>query len=150
MTRDSGDIGDRRDSSPGPARRIPARIPARVGALDSLRSVAQAMVESGLGAVLVDNPLGPSGFVIAMDVIEAVASGADPDTVWAGEIARPSPRTVVCDQHPADVGAEMTAYELEVVTVVDENASVGVASALDVLSAVLRSANESRGPSKDR
>ena len=112
----------------------------------SLRAVTQAMVESGLGAVLVESPLGPTGFVTAMDVIEAMASGADPDTVWAGEIARPTPRTVSCTQHPADVGEEMAAYELDVVAVVDENASVGVASALDILSAVLRLAQQSTGP----
>ncbi len=120
------------------------------GALESLRTATQAMVASGLGAVLVESPLGPTGFLTAMDVIEAVAGGADPDTVWAGEIARPAPRTVSCTQHPADVGAEMTAYELEVVAVVDENAAVGVASALDVLSAVLRSPKEPTNHYSDR
>ncbi len=103
------------------------------------------MVESGLGAVLVESPLGPTGFVTAKDVIDAVAGGADPDTVWAGEITRPTPRTVSCNQHPADVGQEMAAYELEVVTVIDEDASVGVASALDVLRAVLGLAEQSDG-----
>jgi len=132
------DPGADEDPSSELAPRIPVRIPARVGALVSLRAVTQAMVESGLGAVLVESPLGPTGFVTAMDVIEAVAGGADPDTVWAGEIARPTPRTVSCTQHPADVGKEMAAYELDVVAVVGENAAVGVASALDVLSAVLR------------
>ncbi len=144
--RDSRDQGEHEDSESGPARRIPARVPARVGALESLRTVTQAMVASGLGAVLVESPLGPTGFVTAKDVIEAVANGADPDTVWAGEITRPTPRTVSCNQHPADVGAEMAAYELEIVAVVDEDASLGVASALDVLGAVLRLAKESTEP----
>ncbi|HLN41466.1 MAG TPA: CBS domain-containing protein [Acidimicrobiales bacterium] len=146
----SGGSGDRGDSGPDLARRIPARVPARVGALESLRTVMQAMIASGLGAVLVESPLGPTGFLTAMDVIEAVAGGADPDTVWAGEIARPAPRTVSCTQHPADVGEEMTAYELEVVAVIDENAAVGVASALDVLSAVLRLAKEPTDHHRDR
>lgn len=40
----------------------------------------------------------------------------------------------------------MAAYELEIVAVVDEDASLGVASALDVLGAVLRLAKESTEP----
>ena len=126
----------------GRIRRIPARVPARVDGLASLRVVAKAMVKSGVGAVLVDSPLSPPGLVTANDIIEAIASGVDPDNVWAGEIARPAPRMVSCEQHPAEVGEEMAAYELEVVAVVDEDAPVALASALDVLGAVLRAARE--------
>jgi CBS domain-containing protein len=122
--------------------RIPARVPARVDGLASLRTVTQRMVESGVGAVLVESPLAPVGLVTANDVIEAIAAGADPDTVWAGEITRPTPRMVSSQQHPAAVAEEMAAYRLEVVAVVDEDAPVTLASALDVLGAVLRAARE--------
>ncbi len=122
--------------------RIPGRVPARVDGLASLRTVTQRIVESGLGAVLVESPLGPVGLVTATDVIEAIAAGADPDTVWVGEITRPSPRMVSCRQHPAAVGEEMSAYGLEVVAVVDEDAPVVLVTALDVLGAVLRAARE--------
>jgi CBS domain-containing protein len=122
--------------------RIPARVPARVDGLASLRTVTRRMVASGLGAVLVESPLGPIGLVTANDVVEAIAAGADPDTVWAGEITRPTPRMVSCQQHPAAVGEEMAASRLEVVAVVDEDAPVALATALDVLGAVLRAARE--------
>jgi CBS domain-containing protein len=121
-----------------PIRRIPARVPARVDGLASLRTVAQRMVESDVAAVLVESPLGPPGIVTASDVIEAIASGADPDTVWAGEITRPAPRMVSCRQHPAAVAEEMAASRLEIVAVVDEESPIALASALDVLGAVLR------------
>lgn len=128
-------------------RRIPARVPAHLDGMASLRAVARSMVESGVDAVLVENPLGPVGFVTAGDVIEAVASGADPDTVWAGEIARPTPRMVSCDQHPLEVGEEMAAYKLDIVAVVDEDGPLAFASPLDVLGAVLRAARDpSRTP----
>src|SRR5579863_6385139 len=121
-------------------RRIPARVPARVDGLASLRAVTRAMLASGVGAVLVESPLGPVGLVSANDVVEAIAGGADPDTVWAGEVARPTPRMVSCRQHPTAVGEEMAAYGLEIVAVVDEDGPVALASALDVLDAVLQAA----------
>ncbi len=123
-------------------RRIPARVPARVDGLASLRTVTQRMVDSGLGAVLVESTLGPVGVVTTNDVIEAIAAGADPDTVWAGEVTRPAPRIVSCQQHPAAVGEVMAAHRLEVVAVMDEDAPVTLATALDVLGAVLRAARQ--------
>ncbi len=135
---------DRTDAAGPRIRRIPARMPAHVGGLTSLRGVAQSMMESGMSAVLVESPVGPAGLVTARDVVEAVAGGADPDLVWAGEIMRPLPRMVSCEEHPADIGAEMSAYELEIVAVVDDDTPLGVASALDILGAVLRAARESK------
>ncbi len=140
MTTDEAEDPDQKQ-----IRRIPSRVPARVDGLASLRVVTQRMLESGVGAVLVESPLGPVGLVSANDVIEAIAGGADPDTVWAGEVARPTPRMVSCRQHPAAVGEEMAAYQLEIVAVVDEDAPVALASALDVLGAVLRAAREGAG-----
>jgi CBS domain-containing protein len=49
---------------------------------------------------------------------------------------------VSSQKHPAAVAEEMAAYRLEVVAVVDEDAPVALASALDVLGAVLRAARE--------
>jgi CBS domain-containing protein len=135
MAQDAGDERER-------VRRIPARVPAQVDGLKSMRVVARAMVESGVHAVLVESPAGPVGVVTAKDVIEALAAGADPDLVWAGEIMRPAPRMVSCDQHPAAIGAEMAAYDLEIVAVVDEDAQMGVAFALDILGAMISAARE--------
>jgi CBS domain-containing protein len=84
------------------------------------------------------------GLVTATDLIEAVAGGADPDLVWASEIMRPVPKIVSCRQDPAVVGEEMAAYELEVVTVLDEDSPLGMASALDVLGAVVRATKQPR------
>jgi CBS domain-containing protein len=123
-------------------RQIPTRVPTQVDGLTSLRTVARAMVESGVHAVLVESPVGPTGLVAAKDVIEALAGGADPDVVWAGEIMRPAPRIVSCEQLLVDVGEEMAAYDLEIVAVVDEDARMGVASALDILGAIVRAARE--------
>jgi CBS domain-containing protein len=123
-------------------RAIRARMAAHVSELTNLRAVCLSMLESGVGAVLVDNPIGPGGLVLASDIVEALAAGAEPDTVWAGEIMRPAPRMVSSDQHPIEVGSEMAAYELEVVAVFDGTDSVRVASALDVLGAVISAATE--------
>jgi CBS domain-containing protein len=82
------------------------------------------------------------GLVTAKDVIEALAVGADPDVVWAGEIMRPAPRMVSCDQNPSAIGEEMLANDLEIVAVVDEDAQLGVASALDIFGAMIRAARE--------
>ena len=137
MVEHAGDESER-------VRRIPARVPAQVDGLTSMRVVARAMVESGVHAVLVESPTGPVGLVTAKNVIEALAAGADPDVVWAGEIMGPAPRIVSCEQHPAAIGDEMAAYGLEIVAVVDEDAQLGVASALDILGAMVRAARESK------
>jgi CBS domain-containing protein len=143
-------VADHPSDGGGRVRRIPVRVPAQVDGLASLRVVARCMADSGVGAVLVENRVGPVGLVTAKDVIEAVAAGADPDVVWAGEVMRPAPRVVSCEQHPADVGAEMAAYELEVVAVVDEDTPLGVASALDVLGAVIRVVRDTKQSGPDR
>jgi CBS domain-containing protein len=124
--------------------RIPTRVAATLGGMETLRSVARSMMESGLGAALVENPAGPMGLVTATNLIEALAGGADPDLVWVSEIMRPVPRIVSRRQDPAVVGEEMAAYELEVVTVVDEDSPLGLASALDVLGAVVRATKQPR------
>ena len=121
---------------------IPARRAAHVSELTNLREICRSMSESGSGAVLVDNPIGPGGLVLASDIIAALASGADPDTAWAAEIMRPAPRMVRSDQHPVEVGSEMATHELEVVAVFDGTDSLRVASALDVLRAVIRVTEE--------
>jgi CBS domain-containing protein len=138
MTLMAEDVADERER----VRRIPGRVPAQVDGLASVRDVAWAMVESGVHAVLVESPAGPVGLVTAKDVIEALAVGADPDVVWAGEIMRPAPRMVSCDQNPSAIGEEMAANDLEIVAVIDEDAQLGVASALDILGAMIRAARE--------
>ncbi len=92
--------------------------------------------------MLVENPAGPVGLVTARGIIEAVAGGADPDIVWAGEIMQAMPTVVGCEEHPADIGEVMATYDLEIVAVVDEDAPVRVASALDILGAVIRAERE--------
>jgi len=138
MTLMAEDVADERER----VRRIPGRVPAQVDGLASVRDVARAMVESGVHAVLVESPAGPVGLVTAKDVIEALAVGADPDVVWAGEIMRPAPRMVSCDQSPSAIGEEMAANDLEIVAVIDEDAQLGVASALDIVGAMIRAARE--------
>jgi len=139
-------MDDLRDNDGERVRRVPARVPARVDGLTSLRAVTRSMVESGVHAVLVESPAGPVGLVTARDVIEAVAAGADPDVVWAGDVMRATPRIVSCEQHPTEIGEEMAAYDLEIVAVLDENAPMGVASALDVLRAVIRAQRDATRP----
>jgi CBS domain-containing protein len=126
--------------------RIATRRPERVGGLTSLRGVARCMTKSGVGAVVIESPMGRLGLVTAGDLIEAIAKGADPDLVWAGDIMRPFPRPVSHARHPVEVGEEMTTYELEVV-VTDDGNGLGVATALDVLRAVLHSTRESESRS---
>lgn len=138
MTLMAEDVADERER----VRRIPARVPAQVDGLASVRDVARTMVESGVHAVLVESPAGPVGLVTAKDVIEALAVVADPDVVWAGEIMRPAPRMVSCDQNPSAIGEEMLANDLEIVAVIDEDAQLGVASALDIFGAMIRAARE--------
>jgi len=127
--------------SPGERQRLRARVPARVEVSTRLRAVARAMVETKMDAVLVDSQ-SSTCLVTARDLIEAIAAGADPDVVWAGDVMRPIPRVIDREQHPTVVGEEMAAYELEFVAVVDEHERVGLASALDVLEAITRALRE--------
>jgi signal-transduction protein with cAMP-binding, CBS, and nucleotidyltransferase domain len=135
---------DSSEQNPPPHVPIATRPPERVGGLTVLRGVARCMIRSGVGAVVVESPVGKLGLVTAGDLIEAIANGADPDLVWAGDIMRPIPRTVSHARHPVDVGEEMATYELEVVTVTGDDEGLGIATALDVLRAVLRSTRKSQ------
>ena len=104
------------------------------------------MVESGVPAVLVENPIGPVGLLTVGEVVEAIAGGADPDIVWAGETSRLVPKVVSCAQHPVTLGREMVDAALDVVAVMDEGVEVGVTSALDVLGAVLAWLGDAHDP----
>ncbi len=53
----------------------------------TLRSTAQAMVADRAGAAIVRGPDGPTNIVTEGDVVRALADGADPDIIWAADVA---------------------------------------------------------------
>lgn len=53
----------------------------------TLRYVAEVMEAKGLSALVLLRPDGPSAIVTDRDVLEAIASGCDPDATWAGDVA---------------------------------------------------------------
>jgi len=118
--------------------RTPVRAVATIGAVSvgeklTLRSVAAVLAEEELGVVLVRLPDGAVGVVSERDVVHALADGADPDEVWAADIAATPVVIAELDEPIVDVCGRMVDEHVRHVAIVDRGEIVGVASARDVL-----------------
>ena len=70
-----------------PVRDLLRGTPSFVDPEDTLRVAAQAMAGRKTGAVIVLGPDGPTSIVTEQDIVRALADQADPDTVWAADVA---------------------------------------------------------------
>jgi CBS domain-containing protein len=107
----------------------------RVARDADLHRVADAMVEAGVGALIVGGVDRAQGIVSERDVVAALAERQDPATTTAGAIAHSS--LVWCDGEApiAEVAEQMMDRYVRHVLVEEDGRLVGVVSARDLLGA---------------
>ena len=105
------------------------RVPADATVVD----VAAAIVDSGVGAVVVGDDPRPAGLVTERDVARVVASGRDPSNVPAAEVA--STELIWCDVDDtvAKVAMRMMDRYIRHVLVERGGELAGIISARDLL-----------------
>lgn len=99
----------------------------------TLRSLAQAMSEEEVGAVILLGPEGPSMLVSERDVVEALAAGADPDMTWAWEIGTARLVAAGPDDRVLEVARAMVFHNIRHVPIRHGSEITGMVSARDVL-----------------
>jgi CBS domain-containing protein len=70
-----------------PVRHLMRDAPPFVDPENTLRVTAQTMAGQKTGAVIVLGPDGPTSVVTERDIVRALADQADPDAVWAADVA---------------------------------------------------------------
>jgi signal-transduction protein with cAMP-binding, CBS, and nucleotidyltransferase domain len=130
---------------PDDAIRIVVHRPAvQVHTEDSLRAVAETLTEESVGAVMVKGTHPPS-LVSERDLVAALAAGVDPDACRAADIMTEDLASATPDETILEVGLRMLDNEIRHLPIVEDDVVVGVASARDVLAAlVTRRRRESR------
>jgi CBS domain-containing protein len=121
-----------------PVSTLAANRVVHVRADDDLATVARAMTDADVGAVVVGGPSrkdGPRGVVSERDVVKAVAAGRDLATTTAADVASTS--IVWCDASAsvAEAAAEMMEQYVRHVLVEEGGHLVGIVSARDLLGA---------------
>lgn len=101
----------------------------------SLREVADALTNQGIGAVGVGSSTEIVGIVSERDVVGAVAAGFDSAVTTAADIAETELIWATPDSTVGEVAAEMLDHWVRHVLVGDEGKVVGIVSARDLLGA---------------
>ncbi|OBG26826.1 histidine kinase [Mycobacterium alsense] len=106
---------------------------ARVVADATVADAASAMTAIDVGAVVVGDDERPAALISERDVVRVVASGKDPATVWATDVA--STKLVWCDAEATidQVAARMMDRYVRHILVERDGALVGIVSARDLL-----------------
>lgn len=106
---------------------------ARVVADATIAEVAKALAACDVGAVVVGDDKRPAALVSERDVVRAVASGRDPATVPAADIA--STKLVWCDAEATvdQVASRMMEHDIRHVLVERGGALAGIVSTRDLL-----------------
>jgi CBS domain-containing protein len=99
----------------------------------TLRSLAAVLAELDIGVALVRRPDGAMSVVSERDVVHALADGADPEEVWAADVAGDAIVFAEPDETILTVAEQMAAEGVRHVPVIEKGAIVGVVSARDVL-----------------
>jgi CBS domain-containing protein len=99
----------------------------------TLRSLAAVLAELDIGAVLVERPDGAVAVVSERDVVRALADDADPDEVWAADIAGDDIVFAEPDETIVAAAERMSTEGIRHLAVVEQGKTVGVVSARDVL-----------------
>lgn len=107
----------------------------RVASDADLHRVADAMVEAGVGALIVGGVDRAQGIVSERDVVTALAERREPATTTAGALANST--LVWCDGEApvAEVAEQMMEHYVRHVLVEEDGRLVGVVSARDLLGA---------------
>ena len=122
-------------SSPGsiPIATITGDPVARVAADATVADVAMAMADIDVGAVVVGDDQRPAALVSERDVVRVVATGKNPASVPAAEVA--STKLVWCDAEATvdHVATRMMDRYIRHILVERDGALVGIVSARDLL-----------------
>lgn len=100
---------------------------------DTLRVAAQTMAGQKTGAVIVLGPDGPTSVVTERDIVRALADQADPDTVWAADVASSDLAAVDPDTTVVEAVGLMAKREIRHVPVKSNGEVIGMVVAEDIL-----------------
>jgi CBS domain-containing protein len=116
-----------------PVREVMSRGAISIDERLTLRSLAGVLTELDIGVALVARPDASAGIVSERDVVQALASGADVDEVWAVDIMADHLVCAEPEETVVDVADRMAAERVRHVAIVERGTIVGVVSARDVL-----------------
>jgi len=103
----------------------------------TLRSLAVVLADLDIGVAIVRRPDRAVGVVSERDIVRALADGADPDEVWASDVATNDIVLAEPDDAIVDVADRMSMEAIRHVTIVERGAIVGVVSSRDILPALI-------------
>jgi len=116
-----------------PVRDVMSRGAISIDEKLTLRSLAAVLAELYIGVAVVARPDGSAGVVSERDVVRALADGADPEEVWAGDVMIDDLVLAEPEETIVDVAERMVAEGVRHVTIVDRGTIVAVVSVRDVL-----------------
>lgn len=106
---------------------------ARVAADATVADVAQAMVDSDVGAIVVGDDARPAALVSERDIVRTVAAGKDPAAVRASDVATTKLVWCSADATVAEVANRMMERYIRHILVEHDGALYGIVSARDLL-----------------
>lgn len=110
--------------------------PVTVGENLTLRALAAVLAADEIGTTFVRRDDGTPGIVSERDVIRALANGADPDVVWAGDVMTEELATALAGERILDVAIRLVAENIRHAVVLEEGRVIGVVSARDLFRVV--------------
>ena len=116
-----------------PVREIMSRGAISVDEKLTLRSLAAVLTELDIGVALVARQDNSVGVASERDVVRALANGADPDEVWAGDVMIEDLVLAEPQETVVAVAERMASELVRHVAVVERGMIVGVVSAHDVV-----------------
>ena len=116
-----------------PVRDVMSRGAISVDEKLTLRSLAAVLTELQIGVALIEGSDGRVGLASERDVAAALAAGADPDEVWAADIAIDDLVIAEPEDSVADVADQMVLQNVRHVPIVERGIIVGVVSERDIL-----------------
>jgi len=104
---------------------------------DTLRRLAETLVEESIGAALVRGPHGAIGLVSERDIVRAISEGADPGRTRADEIMNEDVITIAPNDDLLDAAHQMLDAEVRHLPIVEDGVAAGMLSARDALRALV-------------
>ena len=103
----------------------------------TLRAVATTLTAADIGALIVVENGTPLGMASERDVVTALAAGADPDSVWAADVASADTIWASPEDSIARIAGMMREVGARHIPVRDQGEVVGIVSMRDVFEAAL-------------
>jgi CBS domain-containing protein len=104
---------------------------------DTLRRLAETLVEESIGAALVRGPHGAIGLVSERDVVAAIADGVDPTRTRVDEIMNEDVIMITPNHDLLDAAHAMLDAEVRHLPIVEDGVVGGMISARDALRALV-------------